>query len=377
MKTPRLIPLLLVAACAACSAAAWDHPADPTGASPINNLASDAAVTKTDAVTVVASATNADALTGSAKEPDVRAPIVNFPVSCRHDEKYTIDLCSEWTCPDGTIAQSVCNADGNGYYLWEDTQSVCGCPSPAVDAAVSDAVPAPQTPPPAGNDAGTTPPPTIYYDAGRSNDTPPDESPMIIVPTQPDASYPTDVFAPLAADAKITPDVTTVETAPCGCQEPDSAPKTPTIIADALMPDTTPTALQHDAGAPDVTVIPDVIPDTDPVDALPPDAECEGGTTITLSATPIPAPVVQKHCYTRTVYWGVTGCALAGFKVVWSENPPQNGIVPSDNFTTLPAATASWLVHDSNGPGTYYVQVCDSSGTYCSNVLTEVITSPT
>ena len=161
------------------------------------------------------------------------------------------------------------------------------------------------------------------------------------------------------------------------------------IIVDAMPPDAMPIVLQPDAGEPDVIIVPDVtpdimpdstpdmLPDLVPIDALsPPDTECTGGTTITLSPTPIPAPPIEEHCYTRTVYWGVAGCPLTGFMVVWSENPPQNGIVPNDNFEVVSAGTGSWLVHDSNGPGTYYVQVCDSSGANCSNVLTEVITTP-
>ena len=120
-----------------------------------------------------------------------------------------------------------------------------------------------------------------------------------------------------------------------------------------------------------------MLPDLVPIDALsPPDTECTGGTTITLSPTPIPTPPIQMHCYTRTVYWAVVGCPLAGFRVVWSENPPQNGIVPNDNFADVPTTTGSWVVHDTNGPGTYYVQVCDSLSVYCSNVLEETITTP-
>jgi len=368
MKTPSSIPLFLVAACAACSATAWDRPADPNSALPISKSTSDAAVTNTDAITVVAPAANADALTGSANEPDARAPSVNLPVSCKPDETYAIDLCSEWVCPDGTIAKSVCNATGNGYYLWEDTQSVCGCPTPAgnsIDAATPDAVPAPQTPPPAGNDAGITLPPTIYYDAGRSNDTSPDESPVIIVPTKPDASHPTDAFAPVSADAKMTPDVATVETPPCGCQTPDTAPTLDTTPykTDAGVTDVAESKIDAivNASVPDAEAdtYPDTLPDAIPYASPKPDVGCTAVESITISAVPLVCG--------QMISWNFVGCSTKGFKVVWSMTAdPTYPTRANDKYVYVSnPATRSQEIYNSDafgGLGTYYVRVCAYDG---------------
>ena len=412
MRTPRLILLLFVFTVAACDSDIGSNQA-PTASS-----AKDAAVSNTappaDSGMAPAKADAGAARTdaGLAKDSgamfdkppsqqDARAPGANAPISCVKGQTYAIDFCSEWPCRDGAAAMSTCNDTGNGYVVWDDTDSICRCPD-LPDAGVA-ILPPPQLAPPETMDAATTQPPLPHdaslpnFPAFLSTDAAQIDAPQpSITPDasiKPDFSFPAFLPGPEAPDAKVVastpPDAEPIKVdaklqpdtaAPqprldCGCEEPIP----PAIIADASPPDTMLIALPPDAGTPDVIVIPDVMPDTTP-DMLPdtqpdttpdttppPDAGCTSVVSITITAN-------QLVCGTM-INWTVVGCSPMGFKVVWSLN--EGPIYPTragDNFNYVsdPAAR-SHEIHDVNGAGTYYVRVCEYVGGACgvySNELT-------
>jgi len=412
MRTPRPIPqFLLMATIAACSQDGGNVLSNGTTADAGANASVSAADAANGAVTAAdaAPAKNADA----SSRLDAHIAATNFPVSCVPDMTYQIDLCSEWECPDGTTAKSVCNATGDGYYLWEDTQSVCGCPN---TEGGTDGGGVPVFTPPATADASTPPPaasrdaagwefpvfspvlppdaaqidapqPSILPDASANPDT---AKPTFVFPTFPGPEAPDAQIAastppdaePTKADAKLPPDTATPQPRlDCGCQEPTP----PAIIADAMPPDTTPIALPPDAGAPDVIIVPDMMPDivpnttpdtlpdtkpdTTPDTTPPPDAGCTSVVSITITAS-------ELVCGTM-IDWTVVGCSPMGFKVVWSLNEgPTYPTRAGDNYNYVSDPTArSHEIHDVNGAGTYYVRVCQYIGGACGVYSNELIVS--
>ena len=352
MKTPRSTPLLFMLAFASCDSdvggsASTDQPT-------VVGATTDAAATNT-AGSMPDAAKSADTVAvdplrqqakmqrphASAKhppQPDARADGDKRTGQMRAEHTYAIGSLQRRYMSGRSPDKSVCNTTGDGYYLWEDTKDVCGCPDvprTRLDAPI-------QSPPPATADAAVAQPapprdasppnfPTFLATDAAPIDAPrPNVSPDTSAPPEP--NFPSSLPGPKTPDAQLVANVTPDAALPqprldCGCQEPDVAPIPPAIIADALPPDTTPIALQPDAGAPDVIVpdampdsTPDMLPDLVPIDALsPPDTECTGGTTITLSPTPIPTPPIEEHCYTtdrllgrsrmpaRRVHGGVVG----------------------------------------------------------------------